>query len=79
MPRREWGAVGERLQFAQPDFSLQDQRRVGTAEIFFLRILWALTDLHGVILNPHDVGFVVAFQVLNADLASEHGCADLIG
>ena len=80
VPGCERGAVGQRLQLANPDLSLQDERRVGAAEVlFFSELDGTLAYLYGIVLDPNDIGSVIAFQILNANLTSEHSRSEFVG
>src|SRR5918996_3337011 len=67
-PRRQGLPVGQRLEFANPNFALQDKRHIGTAKIFMPSELdGSLTDLNCIVLHPDDIRLVVARQILNTD------------
>src|SRR5262245_21702331 len=76
-PLLERLAILQRLQLALPDFSDQDQRTIGATEPFVLsQLQWPLTHLRRVVLNPDDVRALRTVDVLDADIAAQHGLAD---
>ena len=78
MPLFEWPAFGVRHDFSFPEFSVEQQAHVGSNQPFAFSFRQrSLTDLCDVILDPDHICFVIAVDVLNAQLAAQYRFAEL--